>query len=164
MNCCDARIATFGFNALVTETAPMFPTLPHLFLMLGSVLSVTARQQNMPLTGLNRYIPFGHYRSKPGDLYFVRTYFRYSATLTSTRKLGIRYFQPVKVSPSHEAILSATRNALAAMVRLGLTPPLLGINDESVINRLSTPCNLQSWLTTLDSGVLPAMQVPQGWP
>jgi hypothetical protein len=65
---------------------------------------------------------------------------------------------------AHAAITGATRNALAAMVRLGLTAPLRGMKEESTTNRLANPCALQFLSNTLIPGSSPNRHVPHGCP
>src|SRR6516225_6433455 len=65
---------------------------------------------------------------------------------------------------SCSAMSGATRRALAAIVRLGLTALLRGMNDASSTYRFCRSCVLQLRSRTLEAGLLPNLQVPQGCP
>jgi hypothetical protein len=60
-------------------------------------------------------------------------------------------------------IRSAVRQAIAWMVRDGLTPPTVGNADPSQIHRLGMSQLRQSAFTTLNAGSSPIRQVPFRW-
>ena len=60
-------------------------------------------------------------------------------------------------------IRSATRQALAIMVRVGLAPVAVGNGPPSTTNRLSTSCARQSAFSTEASGSVPIRVVPCWW-
>src|SRR5699024_5521665 len=60
-------------------------------------------------------------------------------------------------------ILSAVRQAIAWMVREGLTPPTVGNTEPSQIHKLGISQLRQSALTTLVRGLSPMRAVPAKW-
>lgn len=58
---------------------------------------------------------------------------------------------------------SPTRSALAAIVRLGLTPPPVGRNDASTTNRFSTPRRRHQGSSGAVFGSSPKRTVPAAW-